>query len=74
MSLFAYVLCAMFAIVVQVALGSDFVGWDPTITAREFRLLVECAGMSPLEAIRAGTVITQYAISVLEPTLPRVDD
>ncbi len=40
---------------VKVALGSDFVGWDPSITAREFRYLVELAGMSPLAAIHAGT-------------------
>jgi imidazolonepropionase-like amidohydrolase len=56
---------------VRVALGSDFVGWDPKITgppsspspsspptpssAREFFYLVEYGGMSPLDAIYAGT-------------------
>lgn len=41
---------------VKVALGSDFVGWDPKITAREFRYLVELAEMTPLDAIQAGTL------------------
>eukprot|EP00603_Paraphysomonas_imperforata_P013733 CAMPEP_0114472510 /NCGR_PEP_ID=MMETSP0104-20121206/12430_1 /TAXON_ID=37642 ORGANISM="Paraphysomonas imperforata, Strain PA2" /NCGR_SAMPLE_ID=MMETSP0104 /ASSEMBLY_ACC=CAM_ASM_000202 /LENGTH=387 /DNA_ID=CAMNT_0001646519 /DNA_START=148 /DNA_END=1311 /DNA_ORIENTATION=- len=40
---------------VKVALGSDFVGWDPKITAREFRHLVELGQMSPHDAILAGT-------------------
>ncbi len=40
---------------VKVALGSDFVGWDPKITPREFRYLVEHGGMTPLQAIHAGT-------------------
>lgn len=37
------------------ALGSDFVGWDPAITAREFRYLVELGSMTPFQAIHAGT-------------------
>ncbi len=40
---------------VKVALGSDYVGWDAKITAREFRYLVEHAKMTPLQAILAGT-------------------
>ena len=40
---------------VKVALGSDYVGWDPSINAREFRFLVERAGMTPMQAIMAGT-------------------
>lgn len=40
---------------VKVALGSDFIGWNPAITAREFRLMVELGGMTPLQAILAGT-------------------
>ena len=40
---------------VKVALGSDFVGWDPALTAREFRYLVELGKMTPMDAIRAGT-------------------
>ena len=40
---------------VKVALGSDFVGWDPSITAREFRYLVELGEMTTSEAIMAGT-------------------
>lgn len=40
---------------VKVALGSDFVGWDPGITAREFRYLVELGNLSPLQAVLAGT-------------------
>ncbi len=42
---------------VKVALGSDFVGWPPEITAREFRFLCQFTGMTPLEAIRAGTSV-----------------
>ncbi len=40
---------------VKIALGSDFVGWDPKITAKEFEYLVERGGLSPLQAIYAGT-------------------
>jgi imidazolonepropionase-like amidohydrolase len=40
---------------VKVALGSDYVGWDPAITAKEFWYLVNYAHMSPLAAIHAGT-------------------
>jgi imidazolonepropionase-like amidohydrolase len=40
---------------VRIALGSDFVGWDPKVTAREFRYLSELGGMSPINAIIAGT-------------------
>jgi imidazolonepropionase-like amidohydrolase len=41
---------------VKVALGSDFVGWNPAITPREFQYLVELGGMTPIEAIYAGTI------------------
>lgn len=40
---------------VKVALGSDFVGWDPSITAKEFEYLVTRGGLSTLQAIYAGT-------------------
>ena len=41
---------------VKVALGSDYCGWEPSsITAREFRYLVELGGMTPIQAICAGT-------------------
>ncbi len=40
---------------VKVALGSDFCGWQPSLSAREFALLA-AAGLSPAEAIRAGTL------------------
>ena len=41
---------------VQIAVGVDLGGYavDPTVFAREFAVLVE-AGMSPMEAIQAGT-------------------
>jgi len=39
---------------VEVAVGSDFGGYDPQINAREFASLVE-AGMTPMQAIQAGT-------------------
>jgi hypothetical protein len=40
----------------RICLGSDYVGWSPgSVSAREFRYLVELAGMSPIEAIKAGT-------------------
>ena len=41
---------------VKIAVGVDFGGYhyDPTISAREFAILVE-AGMTPMEAIQAGT-------------------
>lgn len=39
---------------VNVALGSDYVGWPPDITAREFGLMVEF-GLAPMAAIKAGT-------------------
>jgi imidazolonepropionase-like amidohydrolase len=40
---------------VKVALGSDFVGWNPSITAREFRYMCEHGKMSTLKSIQAGT-------------------
>ena len=40
---------------VKVALGSDYVGWDPSLTAREFRYLHELGGMTTMGAIKAGT-------------------
>lgn len=40
---------------VKVALGSDYVGWDPKINAREFYYLVEKAGLTSEQAIYAGT-------------------
>ncbi len=40
---------------VKVALGSDFVGWDPAITAREFRHMVELGSMTNMQSIYAGT-------------------
>jgi imidazolonepropionase-like amidohydrolase len=40
---------------VKVALGSDFVGWDPSITAKEFEYLVSRGGLTPVQAIYAGT-------------------
>ena len=40
---------------VKVALGSDYVGWDPLTTTKEFQYLVERGGMSPMQAIRTGT-------------------
>mmetsp|Transcript_20613 Transcript_20613/g.29587 ORF Transcript_20613/g.29587 Transcript_20613/m.29587 type:complete len:426 (-) Transcript_20613:15-1292(-) len=55
---------------VKVALGSDFVGWDPAITAREFQYLVKYAHMTPLQAIYAGT---SSAAELLEyPDLGRI--
>eukprot|EP01038_Epipyxis_sp_PR26KG_P005333 gene5333-7400_t len=52
-----YFKCISTAVVsgVKVALGSDFVGWDPLITAREFRCMVERGGMTPIQSILAGT-------------------
>ena len=40
---------------VRVALGSDYVGWEPSITAREFKYLHELGGMTTMGAIQAGT-------------------
>jgi imidazolonepropionase-like amidohydrolase len=40
---------------VKIALGSDFVGWDPVITAREFECMVRLGKMSPMQSIYAGT-------------------
>jgi imidazolonepropionase-like amidohydrolase len=40
---------------VQVALGSDYCGWDPAITAREFRYMVELGGMTEIQSIYSGT-------------------
>lgn len=43
---------------VKVALGSDYVGWsDYSYTAKEFEFLVTNAGMSNMEAIRAGVIM-----------------
>jgi imidazolonepropionase-like amidohydrolase len=55
---------------VRVALGSDYVGWDPSITAREFRYLHELAGMTPMAAIKAGT--SSAADLLQRPDLGRV--
>ena len=41
---------------VKVGVGTDFGGYDATINAREFKVLVE-AGMSPMQAIKAGTIV-----------------
>ncbi len=40
---------------VKIVVGSDFVGWPPHESAREFAFLVRYVGMSPAEAIDAGT-------------------
>lgn len=54
----------------NVALGSDYVGWDPSLTAREFRYLHELGGMTPLQAIRAGT--SSAADLLQRPDLGRI--
>lgn len=41
---------------VKIGVGSDYVGWEPTFSAKEFELLTE-VGMSPMEAIKAGTIV-----------------
>lgn len=41
---------------VKIGVGSDNVGFPPTFAAREFRYLTEL-GMTPLQAIRAGTQV-----------------
>lgn len=40
---------------VKIALGSDYIGWDPIFTVREFELMVKTLDISPLEALKAGT-------------------
>lgn len=55
---------------VKVALGSDYVGWDPSLTAREFRYLHELGGMSPVAAIKAGT--SSAADLLQRPDLGRI--
>jgi imidazolonepropionase-like amidohydrolase len=40
---------------VKMALGSDYCGWKPSLSAREFAHLA-AVGLSPAEAIRAGTL------------------
>ncbi len=42
---------------VKFGLGSDFVGWPPQITAREFSLMNRRLGLTPLQAIAAGTSV-----------------
>jgi len=39
---------------VKTVIGTDYVGWEPSLTANEFRCLVDL-GMTPMEAIKAGT-------------------
>jgi imidazolonepropionase-like amidohydrolase len=46
------------------------VGWDPSITAREFKYLVEYAGMSPGSAILAGTACAADLLGI--PSLGRI--
>lgn len=41
---------------VKIAMGSDFVGYRPRETAREFQLMVDLLGMTPQAAICAGTL------------------
>lgn len=55
---------------VKVALGSDFVGWDPSITAREFQYLVTWGGLTPMQSIRAGTCSAADMLD--QPRLGRV--
>lgn len=40
---------------VKFALGSDFVGWPPGQTAREFALMQRLLGFAPLQAVACGT-------------------
>lgn len=54
----------------RVALGSDYVGWDTSLTAREFRYLHELGGMAPMAAIKAGT--SSAADLLQRPDLGRV--
>lgn len=51
---------------VKVALGSDFVGWDPAITAREFKYLVELGKMTHMGAIQAGTSSAAALLGIQE--------
>lgn len=55
---------------VRVALGSDYVGWDPAITAREFKYLHELGGMTAMGAIQAGT--SSAADLLQRPDLGRI--
>lgn len=55
---------------VKVALGSDFVGWDPSITAREFEYLVTWGGLTPWQSICAGTCSAADMLD--QPQLGRV--
>ena len=40
---------------VKLALGSDYCGWNPALSAREFAHMA-AVGLSPAEAVRAGTL------------------
>ena len=57
---------------VKVGVGSDNVGFPPNFAAREFRYLTEL-GMSPMQAIQAGTRVNaellghQAHLGTLEP-------
>lgn len=51
----------------KVALGSDFVGWNPSLTAREFFYQVELGGMTPLQSILSGTVSAAELLDLADP-------
>ena len=55
---------------VRVALGSDYVGWEPSITAREFKYLHQLGGLTAMGAIQAGT--SSAADLLQRPDLGRV--
>eukprot|EP01032_Pedospumella_encystans_P008439 gene8439-10018_t len=55
---------------VRVALGSDYVGWEPSITAREFKYLHQLGGLTTMGAIQAGT--SSAADLLQRPDLGRV--
>ena len=48
---------------VKIGLGSDFVGFPPSYSAREFAQLVE-VGMTPMQAIQAGTRVNAELLRV----------
>jgi len=41
---------------VKVVVGTDYVGWPATQSAREFKCLLD-VGLSPMDAIKAGTIV-----------------
>ena len=41
---------------VKVGVGTDYIGWEPNFSAREFGELVSI-GMTPMQAIQAGTKV-----------------